>query len=337
MRRSSDSNQVSLFASAYCDASSCAPNLIAKDEKALVRERCPGDNRGIVDCHSTNLQEYIADAGGLDFANKPIMTGSPVMPDELVVVPSGCFDWDPELFPKIVGINLKDILSTKPKLRWGHYYMRDGVHISLSALDRPAFRGKKIVLFSSYIDVVIEKLWFDKHEISLFQEIAKGGFYAVTGMNFSLFLHECPMGQLINLNKSLSYVHELSKLGVPVIPHIYAVNDHQRAKIVEYLKNNPSINTVVINTQLQRDVFSANEATKTIEAVLQNTSCRIILNGRKLMVSADYSAERIIIANQQGLKQRAIIEKASERLLARQALPAIEEETPLYFQKTILV
>lgn len=335
MRRLGASNQSSLFASTYCDSDSSAPSFIGTDEKALVRERCPGDNRGIVDCHSADLQEYIADAGGLDFANKPIVTSPPAIPDDLVVIPSECFDWEPERFPEIVGINLKDTLSAKPKLRWGHYYMRDGVHISLSALDRPVFRGKKVVLFSSYIDVAIEKLWFDRHEIALFQEIAKGRFYAVTGMNFSLFLHECPIGQLINLNKSLLYAHELSRLGVPVIPHVYAVNDHQRAKLVEYLRNNPSINTVVINTQLQRDTFSANEAVKTAEAILGSTECRVILNGRKLRISI--APERVILASQKGLKRQAIVEKARERLLAKQLMPITEDRPLLRLQKAMPV
>ncbi|MGZ6005644.1 MAG: hypothetical protein ACXWLH_05890 [Candidatus Saccharimonadales bacterium] len=337
MRRLSDSNQVSLFASTYCDADVCAPEFIAIDEKALVRERCPGDNRGIVDCHSADINEYIADAGGLDFGTKTITTDTPELPEKLVVIPPECFDWNPEHFPDIVGINIKDILSVKPKLRWGHYAMADGVHISLSALQRPAFRGKKIILFSSYIDVAIEKLWLDRQDISLFQEIANGGFYAVTGMNFSLFLHECPMGQLINLNKSLGYVHELSKLGVPVIPHVYAVNDQQRNKLVEYLKNNPNINTVIMNTQLQRDVFSAQEAVKTVEAILESTGCRVILNGRALKLPATYS-ERVVIANQHGLKQRVIIERARERLMAqRPSLKTAEQSVALSFQSAVSV
>lgn len=331
MRRLGASNQSSLFASTYCDSDKCAPEFITADEKAFVRARCPGDNRGIVDCHSPNLDEFIADAGGLNFANKPIVTGSPVIPDGLVVVPPECFDWDPERFPEIVGINLRDILSPKPRLRWGYYHMRDGVRISLSALDRPAFRGKKVVLFSSCLDVALEKLWFEKHDISLFQEIAKGNFYAVTGMNFSLFLHECPMGQLINLNKSLRFAHELSKLGVSVIPHIYAVNDNQRKKLTGHIRSNPCINAVIINTQLQKDPYSIAEAVKTVDVVMENTHCKMILNGRKLEIPTNYPG-RIIEVNQDGLKQQAIIEKARERLLARQMLAATEQQPLLQLQ-----
>jgi hypothetical protein len=332
MRRFGDSNQSSLFASTFCDSDKRAPDFIAADEKAFVRERCPGDNRGIVDCHSANLEEYIADAGGLDFANKPIVTSSPAIPDDLVVVPPECFDWEPERFPEIVGINLKDILSPKPRLRWGYYHIRDGVRISLSALDRPAFRGKKVVLFSSCLDVAIEKLWFEKHDISLFQEIAKGNFHAVAGMNFSLFLHECPMGQLINLNKSLRFAHELSKLGVPVIPHIYAVNDNQRKKLIEYIRVNPSINAVVINTQLQKDPYSIAEAVKTVDVVMDNTHSKVILHGRKLKIPTNYQG-RIIEVNQDGLKQQAIIENARERQMARQMLAETEQQPLLQFKK----
>lgn len=325
-----------MFASTYCDSDKRAPEFIAANEKAFVRELCPGDNRGIVDCHSADLEEHIADAGGLDFANKPIITSSPEIPGDLVVVPPECFDWSPERLPEIVGINLKDILSPKPRLRWGHYHVHDKVRISLLALDRPAFRGKKVVLFSSCIDVAIEKLWFEKHDISLFKEIAKGNFYAVTGMNFSLFLHECPMGQLINLNKSLSFVHELSKLGVSVVPHIYAVNDNQRKKLTEHIRSNPSINAVIINTQLQKDPYSIAEAVKTVEVLMENTHCKVILNGRKLKIPTNYPG-RIIEVNQGGLKQQAIIEKACERILAKQIMPITEDRPLLRPQKAMPV
>ncbi len=314
MRRSNDSNQMSLFADTYCDADLVSQNIIKPEEKSLVHYRCSGDNRGIIDCHSLDLQICIDDAGGLDLNTKPLLSTSPVVPKDLVVIPPECFDWDPNDFSEIVGINIKDLLTAKPKLRWGHYQLRDGTRISLSALERPVFKGKKIILFSSYIDVAIEKLWFDRQEISLFQDIAKAKFYAVTGMNFSLFLNECPLGQLINLNKSLTYVHELSKLGVPVIPHVYAVNDHQRAKIIYYLNRN-LVNAVVINTQLQRDSFSSSEARKTALEILRSTNCNVILNGRNLKLPTEYS-ERVIVANQRGLKNRVIVEKAREKLTA---------------------
>jgi hypothetical protein len=300
---------MSLFADAYCDADRVpGQNLIKPIEKARVRDRCNGDNHGVVDCHSEDLAVFIRDAGGLELSSKPLPSSSIEIPRELVVIPPECFDWDPSEFPEIVGINLKDILSVKPKLRWGHYQLSNDVAISLSAIERPAFKDKKIVLFSSGIDVVIEKLWWERHDISLFEEIAKGNFYAVTGMNFSMFLHECPIGQWINLNKSLLYTYELSRLGVTVIPHIYAVNDHQRERVIDYLVAN-QVNAVTINTQLR-----SKETTKTALAILENTGCHLVLNGSALDLPPSYS-KRVTVANQKGLKNSAIVREARKKII----------------------
>jgi hypothetical protein len=188
--------------------------------------------------------------------------------------------------------------------------LSDEVKIDLSALASPVFEGKRLVLFASGPDVMIEKLWWARAPLDLFRKIAEGNFYAVTGMNFSLFLYECPLGHLINMNKSLLFSQELSKLGVPVIPHIYAVNDSQRAKWIEYLNHNSDIITVTINTQLQRTNAAMQEVVHTIEALVAKTRVNIILNGFKPKGLPVEFASRVYIANQHGLKRRAIIESA---------------------------
>lgn len=306
-----DHDQASLFSDLYCDADLVAPKFITSGEKVLVRERCRGTQDGIVDCHCFDLPDFIADAGGLDMGSKIITSTSPKIQERITVIPSECFDWSPDLIPgDIVGINLKDILSHKPTSRWGHYTLSEDVRIDLSALSRPVFAGKRVVLFCSYIDVVIEKLWWLRSKINLYETIASGGFYAVSGMNFSLFLHECPLGHLININKSLLFTKELSSLGVPVIPHVYAVNESQRKKWIAYLQGNPSVKTVVINTQLQRDRYSMTEVTRTVEALLDSTDTSIILNGFKPHSLQRGLGSRVFMANQRGLKRQAIIAKA---------------------------
>lgn len=307
----SDNNQISLFANLNCDADLVAPEYITADEKMLIRERCSGTQNGIIDCHCFDIPKFIEDAGGLDLNTKIITCESPLIQQNIVVVPREWFDRPAESIEgDIVGINLKDILSHRPHRHWGFYELSDDIRIDLSALQSPIFWGKQVVLFASAIDVVIEKLWFLKNDISLFDEIAKGNFYAVTGMNFSLFLHECPLGQLINTNKSLLFVQKLGELGVSVMPHVYAVNDKQRDKWVEYLNSNPIVKTVVINTQLQRDKYSMREVVETVEVLLEKTNVNIVLNGFKPRHLSGGLGERVFIANQHGLKRRAIIEKA---------------------------
>ncbi|MEK7153275.1 MAG: hypothetical protein AAB834_04970 [Patescibacteria group bacterium] len=313
-----NANQASLLGGLYCDADRVSA-LIAPVEKAMVRKRCSGDHINIVDCHCDDIGVFVADVGGLDLNSKALSGGSPFIADDITIVPRDWFDRSPDTIESnVVGIRIGDILSKQPRRKWGTLILNDDVHIDLAVLSRPVFRGKRVILFASGEDVVIEGLWWRRHAISLFEAIAAGGFYAVTGMNFSLFLYECPLAHLINLNKSLAFCDELSKLGVSVVPHVYAVNDYQRTKWVELLDQRPNIQTVTINTQLQRDRHSMREVESTVTELVTKTGVNVVLNGRKPHTDAWTSAwsGRVFMANQQGLKKRAIIEKAMLSALA---------------------
>jgi hypothetical protein len=308
-----NANQASLLGGLHCDADRVS-NLIAPEEKVMVRGRCSGDHINVVDCHCDDTEIFIADAGGLDMSGKALSGGSPLITQDITVVPREWFDRDPRTIEDdIVGIRIGDILNRQPRRKWGTLILNDDVHIDLSALSTPAFRGKRVILFASGVDVVIEGLWWRRYAISLFDAIVAGDFYAVTGMNFSLFLYECPLAHLINLNKSLAFCDELSKLGVQVIPHVYAVNDQQRNRWVEFLGKRPNIRTITINTQLQRDRYSMREVEQTVVELLAKTNINIVLNGRRPQKDSwpPNNDDRILIANQMGLKRRAIIEKAT--------------------------
>lgn len=238
------------------------------------------------------------------------------------VIPKEWFNRDPSTIRhEIVGLRIGDIITPRPrKNSAGISTISDNIRIDLSTLKFPVFQGKKVVLFATGIDVVIEKLWYKRFAINLFEAIASGEFYAVTGMNFSLFLYECPLGHLINLNKSLIFCEELSKLGVPVIPHIYAITDTHREMWVNWLKRHPNIQTVLINTQMQRDRISMYEVELTVEALLKNTAVSIILNGRSLVSHPHDINPRVIVTNQANLKKKAIVENC----IIRKQLKEIE-------------
>lgn len=305
--------QTSLLAYSMCDADQFS-TLIEQGDKGLVRAPCPGNYLNMVDCHCEDIQLFIDEVRGLDFSNKHITNSSPLITDPIPVIPKEWFNRSPETISSdIVGIRLGDILSPKPYRNSAKtVLLSDDVRVDLSALKHPVFQGKKVVLFATGIDVVIEKVWYRRFAIDLFRAIAGGNFYAVTGMNFSLFLHECPLGHLINLNKSLVFCEELSKLGVPVIPHIYAITDTHREMWVEWLKNHPSIKTVLINTQMQRDKASMHEVELTVIELLKRTGVNVILNGRQPQRPAWGKDSRVIVAGQFGLKNRAIIENNLE-------------------------
>lgn len=309
--------QTSLFGYAMCDADEFSP-LISQGDKGLVRTRCPGNYRNMVDCHCEDIQLFIDEVRGLDFSNKIVAGSSPFISARVPVIPKECFDDDPETIDgDIVGVRLGDILSHKPRRNnAGVLLLSDDVRIDLSVLKRPVFQGKKVVLFATGIDVVIEKIWHRRFAMNLFQAIAAGDFYAVTGMNFSLFLHECPLGHLINLNKSLVFCEELGRLGVPVIPHVYAITDTHREMWVSWLKNHPDIKTVLINTQMQRDFGSMHEVELTVQSLLENTQVNVILNGRQPKKPLYGKSHRVIASNQFGLKKQALIKNSLVRQTA---------------------
>lgn len=309
--------QTSLLAYSMCDAEQFSA-LIKQEDKGLIRAPCPGNYRNMVDCHCEDIQLFIDEVRGLDFSNKSVTGLSPLIADNVPVIPKDWFDRSSETITSgIVGIRLGDILSRKPyRNNAKTLLLSDDVQVDLSVLQRPVFKGKRVVLFATGIDVVIEKVWHRRFAMNLFRAIAVGNFYAVTGMNFSLFLHECPLGHLINLNKSLVFCEELSKLGVPVIPHIYAITDMQREMWIRWLKAHANIKTVLINTQMQRDKASMHEVELTVRDLLEHTDVNIILNGRQPSSTPWHGNKRVVIANQFNLKKRVMIEKARKKQIA---------------------
>ena len=313
--------QLSLFGTSLCDADNFTP-LIKPSDKGLIINRCPGNYINMVDCHCKDIHLFIDEVHGLNFENKTIQGPSPLIESMGPVIPKEWFNRDPSTIGhEIVGLRIGDIITPRPrKNSAGILTISNNIRIDLSALKFPVFQGKRVVLFATGIDVVIEKLWYKRFAINLFEAIASGGFYAVTGMNFSLFLYECPLGHLINLNKSLIFCEELSKLGVPVIPHIYAITDTHREMWVNWLKRHPNIQTVLINTQMQRDRISMYEVELTVKALLKNTAVSIILNGRSLVSHPHDINPRVIVTNQANLKKKAIVENC----IIRKQLKEIE-------------
>lgn len=307
--------QLSLLGLGYCRADEIS-RLVKPEDKGLVLAPRPGNHINMVDCHCEDIQLYIDEVDGLDFSTKDINIEAPLVTQPIPVIPKDWFDHDPSTIPQqIVGIRLGDILSHGAhRNNAGVWLVNDNLHIDLTALKSRIFKGKKIVLFGSGPDIIIETLWQKQFEINLYNEIAAADFYGVTGMNFSLFLHECPLGHLVNLNKSLKFCEELDKLGVPTIPHIYAITDTQRYMWIMWLKAHPNIKTVAINTQMQHGTGAAmDEVQRTVLALLNDTDVNVILNGFQPKNPPWKPNKRIIIANQFGLKKRAVIDNALMR------------------------
>ena len=129
-------------------------------------------------------------------------------------------------------------------------------------------------------DSLLEHLWWDRDDFELFETLAGIGFHAITTPNFSLFKGECPVGHAWNIKKGLVCGEELERLGVTLIPHIYAVHQKQLERWCEWLNNHPTIKTVTMNCQLQRkSSVGRGIAITALRYLLTNTDVHIILHG----------------------------------------------------------
>lgn len=261
------------FSSLLCSAAKQFPDIIRPEEASKTTEICRHDRELYPRCADREINEFVKEVDGLSLLTVKNIEGihgelSPFIPianpfafNESVVIGGG-----------IVGIQLKDIYEKGTgKIRW-------------EVLAHPLFQGKKVILFASGRDDLIEDIWPKREEIELFRELGRMGLFAITGMNFSVYECMCPFGQHYNIKKSLKFCSLAEEFGISTIPHFYAVNDNQRALVVAWLNANPHINVMAINCQSQKSRHDLVVLKETIRYFLEHTHhpIRIILEGYRI-------------------------------------------------------
>jgi len=283
---SDDDSQQSLFSLA-CDAAEFAPH-VHPDELRSVRHSCAGrGRRDVVTCQDEYRDEFVEEVGTLDMSVIDLKGVTFPLDTFLPVVPHGMFDRDASEIPyPVVGVMLNDILTKRVSTRHDYYYLPEDTDIDTGVLNRSIFTGKRVILLTCGQDILIETMWWKRHELELFKKIGSIGFLAVTGMNFSIFSGECPFSHALNTMKGLRYCETLDQLGVWAVPHIYAINAPQRERWKDLLNARPHIRLVTINTQLQRTrKRDIRELIQTVEHLLENTRVSILLHGRGIGLS----------------------------------------------------
>lgn len=273
--------QVSLF-SQTCDAASFNPHTHA-DELEAVRNSCSSNGRiNVVTCRDKELDIFLTEVNGLDMMNVNIKGTIFSLEQFVPVIPRGMFKVQAREVPyNVVGVVLNDILKKPLRLRAEYYTLPEDWEVDIEVLKNPVFKDKHVILFSSGQDVLVETVWWARHRKKFFESIAKIGFFGVTGMDFSLMPGECPVSHALNIKKSLCYSMELDQMGVFSIPHVYALNDHQRERWATWLKANPQIRLVTINAQLQRkENDGLRRLVDTINHLIANTTVNILIQGR---------------------------------------------------------
>jgi len=274
--------ELPLFSS-ECQVSTGAFSPSIEAQEALyVTKPCNNPFRkNIVTCQDEFRDEFLDEVAGLDF-NLALNPEKTTLPSYIPIFDRRGFSFND--IPNditFIGTTLRDIITSPLSSYAGRLQEPSGIRYNSSFAKTNAFRGKQSLLFLTGPDSLIEPAWHQREDSDLYNILRRGGIDHVSSFNFSLFEGECAFAQGLNLKKSIASAYELENNGIRhVIPHIYALNDHQLNRWVKWLTDNPSIQYVTMNCQVQR---KKSEITKIVYNVssllLQVPHLKIILQG----------------------------------------------------------
>ena len=272
----------------------------------------------IVTCRDQRLPSFLSEVNGLALDVAPsssIRTKEPYIPifDYRTIELAYASKSD------VVGLTLVDILVNPLKLVAGHYVVN-----KIAFRDASIIRGlcsrKKVILFLTGFDVLIETIWHQRSTCELFQQLRLMGFWAVTGFNFSVFGGECPVAQLLNQKKSLISSMLLEQSNLLTIPHIYAVNDFHITRYQRWLNLNPQIQLLTMNCQMQHSSEDIKQLVRAVQAMLiMNDKLHIILQGYWFSELSRFDGflDRIHIAESMPVKYGQVFRHVNRAIISK--------------------
>lgn len=271
-----------------------------------------------VSCRDSRIKSFLREVDGLSFNVAPssrVHVHDPYIP---------IFDYRtiPLAFHSksdVVGMTLVDILVNPLKLVAGKYTVLK-ISFREAAVIRRLCESKKVILFLSGLDVLIETVWHQRCVCEFFQQLKLMGFWAVTGFNFSVFGGECPVAQHLNQKKSLMSSMLLEESRLLTIPHIYAVNDFHIKRYQTWLKRNPQIQLVTMNCQMQHKPVDIDQVVRSVQAMLiMNGKLHIILQGYWFSKLDRFNGflDRIHIAESKPVKYGQSFQSVDKKIITR--------------------
>lgn len=255
---------------------------ILPEEANLTNKPCTNPHRvNIVTCKDENINQFLAEIDGLELDIE--INNSTIVEQLPTYIPildfaSSKFDRLPDEIV-YVGLTLTDILKSCFKNKYGSIHQPETLSLRKDILKK-SLSGKKVILFLTGEDTVIETVWYDRDTINFFNELKQMNFFAATGINFSLFADECAFAQALNLKKSLYSSYLIQKCGLNAIPHIYALNKHQVIRWNEWFLKNPQLSLFTINCQYQKSDYAINQLVQVITTILStHKNLKVILQG----------------------------------------------------------
>ncbi len=254
---------------------------IAAEEAEHVIYSCDNPFRkNIVTCKDEYREEFVSEVEGLDF-NTSLNPHFFSLPPYIPIVDRHAFKFSiPNEF-SIVATTLRDITGKQLSSYAGSMHEPLNITYSRDFSENNAFKNKKLLIFLTGPDSLIEPTWHQRHSSNLYGTLRKNGVDLVTGFNFSLFKGECAFSQGLNLKKSLYSCYEMEQRGIrEVIPHIYAMNDHQLNRWITWLYANPTVQYCTMNCQVQRTHAEISHVVHTVSSLLLKIPyLHIILQG----------------------------------------------------------
>jgi hypothetical protein len=253
---------------------------VLREEAQDVEFECPERASNQLSCKVPNIDEFISDINGLEFSTSLSQEDFPDFPKFIPLVEKRFLRSDPQIFPcEFVAIPFREILASCLKTVAGRW-KSPSLELSTSLRGSPVFSQKRVILFMSGQDVLIEKLW-EKYDDSYLSNLKEIGFEFASSPNFSVFAGECPLGHHVNQKKSLLLAQKLQEVGIKAIPHIYPITRAHLAKYITFFQRHPAVRLAIINCTLQRKAaLEVANIVNRVSALLEEIpDLRVILQG----------------------------------------------------------
>jgi hypothetical protein len=287
--------------STFCQVSEgkYSPYLKSQEGNGVVSVCENPFGKNIITCKNFYKNEFIDEVQGLNL-DLPSTIVLPDLPSYIPIYDKSKMNLDEEF----VGVTLTDILKKGVILRAGMLHEQEIV-INEGILKTDTFKSKKVILFLTGSDTLIEWVWYNRHDCNFFEKITQMGFFAVCGFNFSVIGGECAFSQALNQKRSLYSTFFAAAMGLQSIPHVYALNKYHVERWLNWFKLNPSVNYFVTNCQLQKKEYDINQVVSIIKCFLsQLPYMNVILQGFPLDRISDFAGllDRIHFADKGAIK-----------------------------------
>ncbi len=261
--------------------------------------------QNIITCKDMFKQEFIQEVNGLALNSKlgTELDSSPAYVPQLDFL--SCKEKPlPSTFP-IVGLTLHDLVAQGILYKAGRYHEQEKISFRSHLLSANGFKDKKVILFLTGADTLIEWIWYNRVECQLFEVLKKMGFWAVTGFNFSVIGGECPFAQALNIKRSLFSTTLIEKNELLAIPHVYAITQYHIQRWIRWFIANPYVKLFTINCQLQKSDADIAQVITTTQSILEAVPyLHVLLQGFHFdkMESLGHLLERVHFADKVGVK-----------------------------------